>query len=183
MEVDLDNFKATELTLSLPGSDVPRKSAPLTGKRSHEECCSSEQSSTVPPAKAQAVGWPPVRSYRTNSFRARKNMEIAAEQEKSSNGGIYVKVSMDGAPYLRKLDLRLCKGYEDLTHALNSMFECFSPGSLEGHGDECGFSITYEDKDGDWMLAGDVPWEMFISSCKRLRIMKGSDARGLASRP
>ncbi|KAE8705538.1 Auxin-induced protein AUX28 [Hibiscus syriacus] len=34
--------------------------------------------------------------------------------------------------------------------------------------------------DGDWMLVGDVPWEMFVSSCKRLRIMKGSEAIGLA---
>ena len=40
---------------------------------------------------------------------------------------------------------------------------------------------TYEDKDGDWMLVGDVPWEMFTSSCKRLRIMKGSEAKGLTS--
>lgn len=38
---------------------------------------------------------------------------------------------------------------------------------------------TYEDRDGDWMLVGDVPWEMFVTSCKRMRIMKGSDAKGL----
>ncbi|RRT35485.1 hypothetical protein B296_00053410, partial [Ensete ventricosum] len=76
---------------------------------------------------------------------------------------------------------------------------------------------TYEDKDDDWMLVGDVPWEyvsvflrelqaidifviilfrffflqtciadcistwsrMFVDSCKRLRIMKGSEAVGL----
>lgn len=25
------------------------------------------------------------------------------------------------------------------------------------HGSEC--VLTYEDKDGDWMLVGDVPWE------------------------
>ncbi|KAI7741339.1 hypothetical protein M8C21_029244 [Ambrosia artemisiifolia] len=48
------------------------------------------------------------------------------------------------------------------------------------HGSEC--VLTYEDKDGDWMLVGDVPWEMFIDSCKRLRIMKGSEAIGLAPR-
>ena len=45
------------------------------------------------------------------------------------------------------------------------------------HGSE--YVLTYEDKDGDWMLVGDVPWEMFMSSCKKLRIMKGSEARGL----
>ncbi|CAL9214475.1 unnamed protein product, partial [Arabidopsis halleri] len=31
---------------------------------------------------------------------------------------------------------------------------------------EIGFVPTYEDKDGDWMLVGDVPWDMFSSSCK-----------------
>ncbi|WRX22528.1 AUX/IAA domain - like 10 [Theobroma cacao] len=41
------------------------------------------------------------------------------------------------------------------------------------------YAPTYEDKDGDWMLVGDVPWDMFVTSCKRLRIMKGSEARGL----
>ena len=41
------------------------------------------------------------------------------------------------------------------------------------------YAPTYEDKDGDWMLVGDVPWEMFVTSCKRLRIMKGSEAKGL----
>ncbi|CAL9232076.1 unnamed protein product [Arabidopsis halleri] len=46
---------------------------------------------------------------------------------------------------------------------------------------EIGFVPTYEDKDGDWMLVGDVPWDMFSSSCKRPRIMKGSDAPALDS--
>ncbi|KAJ4831718.1 hypothetical protein Tsubulata_038267 [Turnera subulata] len=45
------------------------------------------------------------------------------------------------------------------------------------HGSE--YVLTYEDKDGDWMLVGDVPWEMFTDSCRRLRIMKGSEAIGL----
>ncbi|KAM7483712.1 hypothetical protein LguiB_008295 [Lonicera macranthoides] len=37
----------------------------------------------------------------------------------------------------------------------------------------------YEDRDvyGDWMLFSDVSWEMFIESCKRLRIMKRLDAK------
>lgn len=42
------------------------------------------------------------------------------------------------------------------------------------------YAPTYEDKDGDWMLVGDVPWNMFITSCRRLRLMKGSEAKGLA---
>lgn len=41
---DLDNLKATELTLGLPGTDAPEKPSPasITGanKRTNEECCS-----------------------------------------------------------------------------------------------------------------------------------------------
>ncbi|KAL6285711.1 hypothetical protein ACE6H2_010101 [Prunus campanulata] len=48
------------------------------------------------------------------------------------------------------------------------------------HGSE--FVLTYEDKDDDWMLVGDVPWKMFTETCRRLRIMKGSEAIGLAPR-
>ncbi|XP_024032371.1 auxin-responsive protein IAA30-like, partial [Morus notabilis] len=48
------------------------------------------------------------------------------------------------------------------------------------HGSE--YVVTYEDKDEDWMLVGDVPWDMFTDTCRRLRIMKGSEAIGLAPR-
>ncbi|KAF2298426.1 hypothetical protein GH714_023550 [Hevea brasiliensis] len=124
--------------------------------------------------RAQVVGWPPIRSYRKNCLQAKK-MEAEA-----AGSGIYVKVSMDGAPYLRKIDLKVYKDYPELLKALEDMFK-FKVGEYserEGYnGSE--FAPTYEDKDGDWMLVGDVPWDMFMNSCKRLRIMKGSEARGL----
>uniref|UniRef100_A0A0A9GMS9 Auxin-responsive protein n=1 Tax=Arundo donax TaxID=35708 RepID=A0A0A9GMS9_ARUDO len=41
---------------------------------------------------------------------------------------------------------------------------------------------TYEDKDGDWMLVGDVPFKMFVESCKRIRLMKSSEAVNLSPR-
>lgn len=69
--------------------------------------------------RAQVVGWPPVRSYRKNCLQAKK-METEA-------AGMYVKVSMDGAPYLRKIDLKVYKGYPDLLKALEDMFK-FSAG-------------------------------------------------------
>ncbi|XP_050372102.1 auxin-responsive protein IAA4 [Argentina anserina] len=188
-ETDLNlNLKATELRLGLPGSDacedqaVPVPST-LNKKRalpekSEEEIASQgstddAEKTTALPAKAQIVGWPPVRSYRKNFLQASKISE-------AETPGIYVKVSMDGAPYLRKIDLRVYKGYPDLLKALESMFK-FTVGQYserEGYkGSD--YVPTYEDKDGDWMLVGDVPWEMFMSSCKKLRIMKGSEARGL----
>ena len=38
--------------------------------------------------------------------------------------GLYVKVSMDGAPYLRKIDLNVYKSYPELLKALENMFKC-----------------------------------------------------------
>lgn len=68
---------------------------------------------------------------------------------------------MDGAPYLRKIDLKAYKGYKDFREAMEGMFNCVLVGlySAEGKASLENDVITYEDKDGDWMLAGDVPWE------------------------
>ncbi|KAJ3674723.1 hypothetical protein LUZ60_005339 [Juncus effusus] len=172
---DMDNLKATELRLGLPGSEeheAPKIITPRGNKRSLE---SKADDSMKVNNKAQVVGWPPIRSYRKNSFHAR-NTENKSEQVESASG-LFVKVSMDGAPYLRKIDLKSYKCYKELREALESLFKCFS---LEMDGSVVSdFAIAYEDKDDDLMLVGDVPWEMFINSCKRLRIMKGSEARGL----
>jgi AUX/IAA family len=57
------------------------------------------------------VGWPPVRTHRLNAL-------------KISNK--FVKVAVDGAPYLRKVDLESYGGYEELLSALQEMFSCFT---------------------------------------------------------
>lgn len=147
-----------------------------------------------PPAKAQVVGWPPVRSFRKNVMANQKSMK--EEAACSGGGAAFVKVSMDGAPYLRKVDLKMYKSYQELSDALAKMFSSFTMGNYGRQGmidfmnerklmdllNSSEYVPTYEDKDGDWMLVGDVPWEMFVDSCKRLRIMKGSEAIGLAPR-
>ncbi|VAI27422.1 unnamed protein product [Triticum turgidum subsp. durum] len=107
--------------------------------------------------KAQVVGWPPVRSFRKN---------ILAEKSSPAAAAAFVKVSMDGAPYLRKVDLNMYKTYQDLSKALEKMFSSFTIGNCGTPG----------------MNGMNVPWEMFVESCKRLRIMKGSEAIGLAPR-
>lgn len=43
-------------------------------------------------------------------------------------GALFVKVSMDGAPYLRKVDLRTYTSYQQLSSALEKMFSCFTLG-------------------------------------------------------
>ncbi|XP_062179114.1 auxin-responsive protein IAA21-like [Phragmites australis] len=156
----------------------------------------------APAAKAQVVGWPPIRSYRKNAMAmnlpaAKSKDDDGVKQAPPAQGCLYVKVSMDGAPYLRKVDLEMYKNYKELSLALEKMFSCFTVGHSESNGksgrglSDCRLRdlkngtelvLTYEDKDGDWMLVGDVPWRMFTDNCRRLRIMKGSDAVGLAPR-
>ncbi|KAF3529347.1 hypothetical protein DY000_02041672 [Brassica cretica] len=115
---------------------------------------------------------------------------------------------MDGAPYLRKADLKSYTNYMELSTALEKMFTTFTLGQCGSNKAtrkdklcQCGSNkatrkdklyetklkdllngkdsvLSYEDKDGDWMLVGDVPWEMFIDVCKK-KIMKGCDAIGL----
>ncbi|CAL0316694.1 unnamed protein product [Lupinus luteus] len=215
------NLKETELCLGLPGGgggggsevETPR----ANGKRGFSETVDlklnlpskedlnenlknvSKEKTLLkdpakPPAKAQVVGWPPVRSYRKNVMMAQKvNTEDC--NEKTSSGS-FVKVSMDGAPYLRKVDLTMYRCYQDLADALAKMFSSFTMGDYGTQGmidfmnenklmdllNSSEYVPTYEDKDGDWMLVGDVPWDMFVGSCKRLRIMNGSEAIGLAPR-
>ncbi|KAK8507283.1 hypothetical protein V6N13_070070 [Hibiscus sabdariffa] len=203
----------TELCLGLPGGvggsgrNEVDSSPRTTGKRVFSETVdlklnldngSKEKSVPTkdpakPPAKAQVVGWPPVRSYRRNVMANSKN---AGEESEKATGAAFVKVSMDGAPYLRKVDLKMYKSYQELADALAKMFSSFTMGNYGSQGmidfmnesklmdllNSSDYVPSYEDKDGDWMLVGDVPWQMFVDSCKRLRIMKGSEAIGLAPR-
>ncbi|XP_050235926.1 auxin-induced protein 22D-like [Mercurialis annua] len=173
------NLKATELRLGLPGRDEPeqkqrgiKRASPEISENSRAKSSveNNEEEDCEPPAKAQVVGWPPIRSYRKNCFQTKKS-EV-------EGGGMYVKVSVDGAPYLRKIDLKMYKSYPELLMALENMFKLKIGEYSEREGyNGSDYSPTYEDKDGDWMLVGDVPWGMFICSCKRLRIMKGSEGR------
>ncbi|GFP86083.1 auxin-induced protein 22b [Phtheirospermum japonicum] len=192
-ECDL-NLEATELRLGLPGTDDHqsgenaiissgknnKRASPEMEATAEEESGdskgvsvnSSDHETAAPAPKAQIVGWPPVKSYRKNNIQQQKKTE--------NESGMFVKVSMDGAPYLRKIDLKLYTGYSHLLKALEAMFKLTigEYSEREGYkGSE--YAPAYEDKDGDLMLVGDVPFEMFMSSCKRLRIMKGAEARGL----
>lgn len=57
-----------------------------------------------------------------------KNSDDA--EGKLGMGCLYVKVSMDGAPYLRKVDLKTYSNYVELSSALEKMFSCFTIGEL-----------------------------------------------------
>ncbi|KAK9149531.1 hypothetical protein Scep_008288 [Stephania cephalantha] len=175
MEKQELGLEITELRLGLPTSDVCSKKrgySELTDENSlsNEEQQQHQQQQHKNLNKAQIVGWPPVRSYRK---------KINKTGSKGSDcGKMYVKVSKDGAPILRKIDLNTHKGYADLVVQFEELFGCFAVegGVLRDYSDKSEFVPIYEDKDGDWMLLGDVPWEMFIESCKRLRIMRRTEA-------
>ncbi|XP_059634943.1 auxin-responsive protein IAA27 [Cornus florida] len=173
---------------------VPQSPKPVPEKKPQSSAANAH--GIAPASKAQVVGWPPIRSFRKNTMASNLPKNNDNMDSKLGLGCLYIKVSMDGAPYLRKVDLKTYCSYMELSSALEKMFSCFTIGQCGSHGvtSRDGLSesrlmdllhgseyvLTYEDKDGDWMLVGDVPWEMFTDSCKRLRIMKSSDAIGLA---
>ncbi|KAF5808085.1 putative transcription factor interactor and regulator AUX-IAA family [Helianthus annuus] len=174
-------FDEMELTLGLPGDSHERKSGTkrtfkdmvdlklgrFESPEIDESNCESSDFESKSPAKERVIGWPPVRSYRKNTM---------------INNCKYVKVAVDGAPYLRKVDLKSCTSYQELLRVLEEMFSCFTiynvlnEKKLMDHGNRLEHVPTYEDKDGDWMLVGDVPWKMFVETCTRIRLMKSSEA-------
>lgn len=107
--------------------------------------------------------------------------------------GMFVKINMDGVPIGRKVDLKAYDSYEKLSTAVDELFrgllaaqrdssaggihskqEEQKPitGLLDGRGE---YTLVYEDYEGDRMLVGDVPWQMFASNVKRLRVLKSSE--------
>lgn len=49
-------------------------------------------------------------------------------EESEKTTAAFVKVCMDGAPYLRKVDLKMYKSYQELSDALAKMFSSFTNG-------------------------------------------------------
>ncbi|XP_054805804.1 auxin-responsive protein IAA11-like isoform X2 [Prosopis cineraria] len=147
-----------------------------------------------------------VEKSKNNETEARKNTDnginksdVSAKGEGNLKSSRFVKVNMDGLLIGRKVDLSAHNSYESLALTLEEMFdEHFAAvNSKRSTGEEHGavvgserrsklldasskFALTYEDKDGDWMLVGDVPWGMFLSCVRRLKIMRTSEAKGLA---
>ncbi|PWA46663.1 reverse transcriptase domain, Reverse transcriptase zinc-binding domain protein [Artemisia annua] len=112
------NFNDTELTLGLPGET--RK---LVSKRRFSDMVDLKLGRTdqldtecsvvtkSPPSKERVVGWPPVNSYRKNVTKSSCK---------------YIKVAVDGAPYLRKVDLEMYTSYQQLLCAFEDLFSCFT---------------------------------------------------------
>uniref|UniRef100_A0A2P2KZV7 Auxin-responsive protein n=1 Tax=Rhizophora mucronata TaxID=61149 RepID=A0A2P2KZV7_RHIMU len=128
------------------------------------------------------------------SQNGNSNKKIASEKPvETCSKGLLVKINMDGVPIGRKVDLRANDSYEKLSTAVDELFRGFLAaqrdssaggitnnqeeekaitGLMDGSGE---YTLVYEDNEGDRMLVGDVPWHMFVSTVKRLRVLKSSE--------
>ncbi|CAO2209591.1 unnamed protein product [Urochloa humidicola] len=109
----------------------------------------------------------------------------------NKGGGLFVKINMDGVPIGRKVDLTAYGGYAELSAAVGKLFRGLlaaqrDPAVGRRSGEEAAeegeepviggeYTLVYEDEEGDRVLVGDVPWEMFMATAKRLRVLKSSD--------
>lgn len=107
-------LEITELRLGLiPCSKNEKK------KRVFSEIDNDRSSSNVNDDKNQVVGWPPVCGYR------RKNNSNSNSNGDARSKKMYVKVSMDGAPFLRKVDLSSHKDYYGFVMNLEKLFHFY----------------------------------------------------------
>lgn len=206
---DFSSVVSSSSCLSSSSSSLSRGDYVAAGtKRSSDSVAAANGSSQVvgwPPIRAYRMNSmvnqaKSVASEEYNSMMENKRKNSVVEKttdfcnknSASAKGrtSLFVKVNMDGIPIGRKIDLNAHGCYASLTWTLEDMFhrpttrssiqEPTRPSKLlDGTSD---YVLTYEDKEGDWMLVGDVPWGMFLGSVKRLRIMRTSEATGLAPR-
>ncbi|GJY72668.1 PB1 domain, AUX/IAA protein [Tanacetum coccineum] len=133
--------------------------------------------SVSPPNATSVVGWPPIRRGHRMPILANQIKSEQEELSKTNNRHLTVKVNLEGTLIGRKVDLYAHSSYEMLAQTLENMFygthnALGSSRLLNGTSE---FVLTYEDKDGDCMLVGDVPWQMFLGSVKRLRILRNAN--------
>ncbi|KAG6409483.1 hypothetical protein SASPL_127523 [Salvia splendens] len=112
-------------------------------------------------------GWPP--TYSPPHHR-RSHLIVTEQVERKS---MHVKVKMEGIAIGRKVDIRDFESYHDLTNTLMDMFAKYS--KIESREE---YTLLYLDKKGDWMLVGDLAWEEFVESVRRVEILKNDSKMG-----
>lgn len=157
---------------------------------------------------SRVVGWPPIRSLRKNIAIGSSKPSVESQnaatrgsrlRTETSKKGLFVKINVDGIPIGRKVDLKFYDNYEKLSAAVEDLFcgllsaqrdltvsgtgmregeKMAFTGLLDGSGE---YTLVYEDNEGDRMLVGDVPWDLFVSTAKRLRVLKNSELSAFIS--
>ncbi|GAU24760.1 hypothetical protein TSUD_355890 [Trifolium subterraneum] len=183
----LEEERKLELRLGPPGEDESYNEKNM--KNVKKERDESQPSCTNLTNKSQKSG--SSSKSPTESQHAVQDKVAASNKPISNSGkGLFVKINMDGIPIGRKVDINAYDSYEKLSSAVDDLFrglleeinlshdnkqeedKGMMKGSLIGSGE---YTLVYEDNEGDKMLVGDVPWHMFVSTVKRLRVSKSSD--------
>ncbi|KAM0890054.1 hypothetical protein ACQ4PT_027299 [Festuca glaucescens] len=151
---------STDLRLGLSLSTSPSSSSSSL----HEV-----ESIVSTPRNQVLFNWPPIKPLLRSAL-------AASASRHRRHRTLFVKVYMDGFPIGRKLDLLLLVGYDSLLIKLCHMFKTPITYAAVYHqqvpGVKAAHILTYEDQDGDWMMVGDVPWKLFLSSVKKLKITR-----------
>ncbi|KAK9102036.1 hypothetical protein Sjap_019290 [Stephania japonica] len=133
------------------------------------------------------VGWPPIKSWRKKhgNHQQHNQIGIRCRENRREFCGIndmaihhksmHVKVKMEGEAIGRKVDISLHSSYLSLIATLTDMFGKCQIDTNNGHKDGTGYTLAYQDKEGGWLLVGDVPWQTFIRSVQRLKIQRNGN--------
>uniref|UniRef100_A0A1J3J2E4 Auxin-responsive protein n=1 Tax=Noccaea caerulescens TaxID=107243 RepID=A0A1J3J2E4_NOCCA len=169
----MEEEKRLELRLAPPCHQLTSSSNNGSKQRSF-----TKETSFVPNNRVEAapvVGWPPVRSSRRNLTAQPK--EEMKKRESDEERELYVKINMEGVAIGRKVNLSAFNNYQQLSHAVDWLFSKKVSSDLSRQ-----YTLVYEDTEGDKVLVGDVPWEMFVSTVKRLHVLKTSHISSLSPR-
>ncbi|CAK9170391.1 unnamed protein product [Ilex paraguariensis] len=121
------------------------------------------------------VGWPAIKSWRRNFFHGHEDCQLVGHwktergnSRTNTTNTMYIKVKMEGMAIGRKINLRLYHSYQTLTDSLVNMFIKRLKSDVDG----ANYTLLYQDKDGDWLLAGDVPWHVEGLSLGGVKMVK-----------
>ncbi|KAH7429772.1 hypothetical protein KP509_09G065500 [Ceratopteris richardii] len=160
-------------TITLFGSQLSLTRPAVDGREKHEQPSTSSKTSDL-----------------KNGFSSYEDVLQLMKIERTSKS--FIKVGMDGIPFMRKIQIRGVKGYHSLALHLQKLFglqKLELQGLLRFIGGEHGqlsvkelqnlhCILAYMDTEGDWMLVGDIPWELFIQSVQRIYIVRGKNVLG-----
>ncbi|KAG4932902.1 hypothetical protein JHK87_046904 [Glycine soja] len=133
---------------------------PLTPNHHHDDDHHSQCSNITKDDEEEesVVGWPPVNYHWRKKLRVdevvgnnnnNNHMVSVADHRHHS---VYVKVKMEGVGIARKVDLSMHQSFHTLKQTLMDMFgKCNIQQSNN-------YELAYLDKEGDWLLAQDLPW-------------------------
>jgi auxin-responsive protein IAA len=185
----MEEYRKLELRLGPPGEFHCSK---LHGaKRTFNNSDAEDSANRGRIASTKVVGWPPIRSFRKNLAGSLSNKRQSNDDESTGKKkDLFVKVNMEGIPIGRKININAYDSYSKLSYAIDELFRALlaaqndsSSGDEENKMEEAKggslaeggeYTLVYEDNEGDRILVGDVPWQMFVTTVKRLRVLKSS---------